>query len=198
MPSPTSALDAVDASLHVMSFNALFATADSTPDDPGHWPRRAPAIEALLFREQPDLLGLQEMQSHTYGPVERGLGPQYRSVGMGTEGGSHGLINPIFYRHDRFELLEWNQFWLSDTPALIASRSWGNAGPRTAIWVKLRERSTGRELFHLNTHLDHVITQAKQKGAQLIADTIQQFHFWHLPTVVTGDFNSIAGDSPAY
>ena len=66
------------------------------------------------------------------------------------------------------------------------------------MWARFRDRETGGELVHLNTHLDHVITQAKVKGAQLIADHLRQFHLLHLPALVTGDFNSVAGDSPAY
>ena len=184
--------------LRVMSFNALFATDATTEADPGHWPRRAPAIEALLAGERPHLVGLQEMQEHTFTPVERGLGPSYSRLGTATRGGSDGLINPILFDTDRLELMAWNQFWLSDRPREIGSATWGNAGPRVAVWARFRDRVTGGELVHLNTHLDHVITQAKIKGAQLIADHLRQFHLLHLPALVTGDFNSVAGDSPAY
>lgn len=195
---PLSAAPETSTALHVMSFNALFQTDSTTPEDPGHWPRRAPAIQALMAAERPQLLGLQEMQAWTYGPIEAGLGTAYRSVGMGTRGGSDGLINPIFYDTDRLELLAWNQFWLSDRPREIGSATWGNAGPRTAVWTRFRDLATGQEFAHLNTHLDHVITQAKAKGAQLIADHLRQFHLLKLPTIATGDFNSVAQASPAY
>jgi endonuclease/exonuclease/phosphatase family metal-dependent hydrolase len=185
--------------LHVMSFNALFQTDSTAPGEPAHWAHRAPAIEALMASERPDLLGLQEMQTHTFGPIEAGLGPAYRAVGtMGMKGGSQGLINPILFSTERFELVGWDQFWLSDTPRVIGSTTWGNTGPRGATWVRLRDRESGDELIHLNTHLDHVITQAKAHGARLIADRLRQFHLWGLPTITTGDFNSVAGGSPAY
>jgi endonuclease/exonuclease/phosphatase family metal-dependent hydrolase len=184
--------------LHVMSFNALFQTDRSTPEDPGHWPHRAPAIEALMAAEQPHLLGLQEMQGWTFGPIEAGLGLHHRSLGVGTAGGNEGLINPIFYDTRRLELLTWNQFWLSDRPREVGSRTWGNAGPRAAVWARFRDLETGGELVHLNTHLDHVITQAQVKGAQLVADHLRQFHLFGLPTITTGDFNAVAEDSPAY
>ena len=196
--APDAATSATPAALHVMSFNALFQTDSTTPEDPGHWPRRAPAIEALMAAERPQLLGLQEMQAWTYGPIEAGLGSTYRSVGVGTRGGSDGLINPIFFDTDRLELLAWNQFWLSDRPREIGSATWGNAGPRTAVWARFRDLTTDQEFAHLNTHLDHVITQAKSKGAQLVADHLKQFHLLKLPTIATGDFNSVALSSPAY
>ncbi|MEO2097976.1 MAG: hypothetical protein ABGX90_12650 [Brachybacterium sp.] len=126
LPAPSADL----APLRVMSFNALFATEATTEADPGHWPHRAPAIESLLATERPHLVGPQEMQEHTFGPVERGLEPTYRRLGMGTRGGSDGLINPILYDSGRLELVAWNQFWLSDRPREIGSATWGNAGPR--------------------------------------------------------------------
>lgn len=181
-----------------MSFNALFQTDSSSPGDPGHWADRAPAIEAMLAADPPDLLGLQEMQAWTYGPIERGLGPTYRSIGVAESGGSDGLINPIFYDTERLELRSWNQFWLSDRPREIGSATWGNARPRTAVWARFRDRRTGQEFAHVNTHLDHVITQAKTKGARLISDHLEQFRLLHLPTVTTGDFNSVARKAPAY
>ena len=122
-PAPTDPTDpsADAAALRVMSFNALFQTDSTTAEDPGHWPRRAPAIEAMLAAERPHLLGAQEMQGWTYGPIEAGLGAAYRSVGVGTRGGGEGLVNPIFYDTQRLELLTWNQFWLSDRPREIGS-----------------------------------------------------------------------------
>lgn len=181
-----------------MSFNALFQTDASAPGDPGHWADRTPAIEALLAADRPHLLGLQEMQAWTYAPIEKGLGPTYRSVGVAESGGSDGLINPIVYDAARLELLAWNQFWLSDRPREVGSATWGNARPRTAVWARFRDRDTGQEFAHVNTHLDHVITQAKVKGAQLISDHLEQFRLLKLPTITTGDFNSVARRSPAY
>src|SRR5690625_758231 len=70
--APDAATSAPPAALHVMSFNALFQTDSTTPEDPGHWPRRSPAIEALMAAERPQLLGLQELQAWTYGPIETG------------------------------------------------------------------------------------------------------------------------------
>lgn len=192
------ASDAAPDRLHVMSFNALFQTDSSSPGEPGHWADRAPVIEALLAGDRPDLLGLQEMQAWTFGPIERGLGPTYRSIGVAERGGSEGLINPILYDTERLELVRWNQIWLSDRPQEIGSATWGNNRPRTAVWARFRDRASGQEFAHVNAHLDHVITQAKSKAAQLIADHLQQFHLLGLPTIVTGDFNSVAGKSAAY
>ena len=190
-PAPPST---ADAALQVMSFNALFQTDSTTEDDPGHWPRRAPAIEAMLAAQRPHLLGLQEMQGWTYGPIEAGLGPTYRSVGVGNRGGGEGLINPIFFDTQRHELLNLNQF-VSTDPVRSVPRL-GQRRARAA--VRLDPRSGDRAGAGASQHhLDHVITQAKVKGAQLIADHLKQFHLLACP-ITTGDFNSVAQDSPAY
>jgi len=36
----------------------------------------------------------------------------------------------IFYRKDRFEPREFDHFWLSDTPNVVASTTWGNSNRR--------------------------------------------------------------------
>ncbi|MBC8326261.1 MAG: hypothetical protein H8E27_11620 [Verrucomicrobia subdivision 3 bacterium] len=40
-------------------------------------------------------------------------------IGIGREGGQRGEFMAIFYRHARFEPLETNHFWLSDTPEKV-------------------------------------------------------------------------------
>ena len=138
------------------------------------------------------------MQAWTYAPIEKGLGSTYRSVGVAESGGSDGLINPIFYDAARLELLAWNQFWLSDLLARSALRPGATPARARPCGLGSGTETLGQEFAHVNTHLDHVITQAKVKGAQLISDHLEQFRLLKLPTITTGDFNSVARMSPAY
>ena len=48
----------------------------------------------------------------------------------------------------------------------------------------------------MNTHLDHVGTQARQKGLDLIVSKIAAMNPDNLPMVLTGDFN-VQPDNPA-
>jgi endonuclease/exonuclease/phosphatase family metal-dependent hydrolase len=64
-------------------------------------------------------------------------------------------------------------------------------------WVHFRERSSGREFYFWNTHLDHEVEVARQKSATLIRERIAELKT-DLPVVLTGDFNCAAGPSRAY
>jgi endonuclease/exonuclease/phosphatase family metal-dependent hydrolase len=56
-----------------------------------------------------------------------------------------------------------------------------------ATWALFVERDSDLRLFHLNTHLDHLVPTARRKGAQLIQRRLPR----NVPCVVTGDMNAI-------
>jgi endonuclease/exonuclease/phosphatase family metal-dependent hydrolase len=183
--------------LHVMSYNIRFQHSGTRPGDPDHWPDRAPRLTRLLRLEQPTLLGVQEALFHQLPVVERALPPGYAMVGYGRAGGSKGEYSPIFYDARRLDLLEWDQFWLSDTPELIGSATWGNTVPRIVTWGRFRDRGTGAEVVLVNTHFDHDSETARERSAEAVVDLVHSFRP-HTPTVVTGDFNAVAGGSDVY
>lgn len=195
--SPVRAADSATASapeltLRVMAYNVRYAS----DRPPNAWPDRRPAMKRLLEKEAPDLIGTQES---VYGQV-RDLAadlPAYDWIGLGRDGGSRGEFMAVFYRRDRFEPLAFDHFWLSDTPQVIASTSWGNRLPRMVTWVRFRDRSTGRVFEFWNTHFDHQSEPARQQSAVLLRDRIAGIPA-DIPVVVTGDFNAVAGASAAY
>ena len=186
--------------LHVMSFNIRYdrsRTGDTQPGDPDHWPDREPILIDLLEREQPTVLGVQEALYHQMAAVEKAL-PGHRMVGFGREGGSAGEYSAIFYDTARLEVLAWDQFWLSDTPDVIGSATWGNTVTRIVVWARLRDLASGSEFAVINTHFDHRSEPARIKSAQAMIDLFEGGELDQLPTIVTGDFNSVAHDSGAY
>ncbi|WP_245827809.1 endonuclease/exonuclease/phosphatase family protein [Sinomonas mesophila] len=181
--------------LHVMSFNIRLDLSGTLPGQADHWPERIRALQAVLGLERPTILGVQEALYHQLATVEEALPQHFRSVGYGRDGGSAGEHSAIFYDSRRLDVLEWDQFWLSDTPATIGSATWGNTVTRVAVWARFRDLSTGRELLAVNTHFDHESENARILSAQAIADLLAGFT---LPTVVTGDFNAPAETPGAY
>lgn len=183
--------------LHVMSFNIRLDRSSSTePGDPDHWPDRAPILTSLLKLEQPSLLGIQEGLYQQLAAIEKGL-PHHQLVGYGRQGGSKDEYSGIYYDARRFEVIGWDQFWLSDTPLLIGSATWGNTVTRIVTWAHLRDRRTGNEFVHIDTHFDHQSENARVRSAQAIVDLIGG-DLAGLPVIVTGDFNSPAETSGAY
>jgi endonuclease/exonuclease/phosphatase family metal-dependent hydrolase len=168
----------------------------ASTNPPNSWPQRRPVVKACLEKTAPDLIGTQEGLYWQLKDIAADL-PAYEWIGLGRDGGSHGEFMAIFYRRARFEPLEYDHFWLSDTPNVVASTTWGNTNRRMVTWVRFRDRNSGREFYLWNTHLDHLIQTAREKGAALILERVNALKI-KLPVILTGDFNATSGVNPAY
>ncbi|MFC4069644.1 endonuclease/exonuclease/phosphatase family protein [Actinoplanes subglobosus] len=188
---PVSALERLagpgePADLDVMSFNVRYAGL--TP--PNSWAQRRPVMRALLTAERPDLIGTQEGLAIQLRDIESDLGPDYDRIGLGRDPGGVGEHMAIFYNRSRLSPRSSGHFWLSGTPAVPGSMSWGNHQPRMVTWARFTDLATGRDFCAVNTHLDNHSEPARRRSAQLIMDRLATFA--PLPIVLTGDFNSAA------
>jgi len=178
--------------LYVMTFNLRYAS----PTPPNAWFQRRPVMQQLIRKESPDLIGTQEGLYEQLKDIASEL-PAYDWIGLGREGGSRGEFMAVFYRKDRLEPLEFDHFWLSDTPRLVGSKSWGNTLPRMVTWVKFRDRVTGRQFYFFNTHFDHESQESREKSASLLLARVKELDA-ELPMLVAGDFNAEAGANKVY
>lgn len=178
--------------LLIATYNLRYA-GDPPPHD---WPQRRPIVKALLDHYRPDLIGTQEGLYRQVKDIVADQ-PAYDWIGLGRDGGSRGEFMAIFYRRDRLEPLEYEHFWLSDTPEVIASSTWGNDVRRMVTWVRFRDRATGREFYFWNTHLDHAVQVAREKSAELIRQRIRALPAG-VPLILVGDFNAVARENRAY
>ncbi|WP_232376138.1 endonuclease/exonuclease/phosphatase family protein [Amycolatopsis aidingensis] len=181
--------------LHVMSFNIRY-DAGAEPGTPDSWTDRRPVLARLLWLERPTVLGVQEALYHQVKQVSADLPGHYDWIGLGREGGSRGEFMAVYYDTRRVEPVDFDHFWLSDTPKVIGSASWGNTVVRMVTWVRFRDRR-GREFVHVNTHFDHRSENSRQRSAELVAERITGFDPG-LPVVLTGDFNTPAEDSESF
>ncbi|MBX3413993.1 MAG: endonuclease/exonuclease/phosphatase family protein [Pirellulales bacterium] len=180
------------ATLTVMSYNLRYAS----PKPPNSWPERRPAAKAMLEKFAPDLIGTQEGLYAQLKDLEADL-PGFDQIGLGREGGSRGEFMAIFYRTERFEPLEYDHFWLSDTPEVIGSATWGNSVRRMVTWVRFLDRGTSREFYFVNTHFDHMSQKSREKSAELLLERLKKLDD-KLPVIVVGDFNAVAESNKAY
>lgn len=151
------------------------------------WTQRAPVVAGLIRFNQFDILGTQEGFYHQLMDLRRLL-PAMTFTGSGRDDGKDaGEHAAIFYRKDRFELLDSGTFWLSPTPE-HPGVGWDAALPRVCSWAKLRENNGGEPLFVFNTHFDHRGVQARLESAKLIVTKIRQIA-GNAPVILTGDFN---------
>jgi endonuclease/exonuclease/phosphatase family metal-dependent hydrolase len=168
-----------------MSFNIRYNTAQ---DGDRAWPYRKERVAAHIRAYQPDVIGIQEALKGQIDDMEKLL-PGYGWIGVGRiDGKEGGEFTPIFYRKDRFELLDYSTFWLSETPGTCGTKGWDASFQRTTTWCKLRDRNSGQTLFHFNTHFDHFGSRAKRESANLLLEKIKEIT-GNAAAVTTGDFN---------
>ncbi|MFI9047351.1 endonuclease/exonuclease/phosphatase family protein [Streptomyces sp. NPDC053427] len=176
-----------------MTFNLRYAS-DTRPHS---WAERRPVMRSLLRREAPQLLGTQEGLYGQLRDIAEDLGPRYDWVGTGRGGGSRDEFAAIFYEARRLEPVEYDHFWLSDTPYVIGSATWGNTVIRMVTWVRFRDVREGGEFYAWNTHLDHAHQYSRERSAALIVERLRALDP-AVPRIVTGDFNVAAHKNPVY
>lgn len=180
------------AALCVMTYNLRFAS----PNPPNAWPQRRPLMRELILDIAPDVIGTQEGVYAQFKDLAADL-PEFDWIGLGREGGSRGEFMAVFFRKARLEPLAYDHFWLSDTPDVINSATWGNTNRRMVTWVKFRDRVTGGEFFLFNTHFDHQVQPAREKSAELVRERVVALKT-KLPVLLLGDFNAGAERNKAY
>lgn len=194
--------------LRVATFNNEKDFPSKIPDS--KWTTRCPLVVQLLQDEDYDIIGMQEPYWNQIQDLEKAL-PQYAWTGVsvvGTVGGRQvpdGVRgsrlggqrhhNPIFYKKDRFELLDKGAFWFSETPDVPASVSWDSYTVRNCNWAKFRDRRTGKEFFVFNSHFDHKGWTARAQAARILIDKVKTL-CGRTPVVCTGDYNSRDSTEP--
>lgn len=181
-----SAKKTSDPKLLVMSYNIRFSNAKD--DGTNSWEFRYQATFDMIADQKPDIVGMQEVC-----PLQRIMLDEelkgYKGIGVGRDDGKKkGEEMAVFYNKKRVSLLKWGTFWLSETPGK-PSFGWDAGCRRTATWALMKDKSTGRKFWFVNTHLDHKGTQAQKQGLKLIVDRIGEMNVQGFPVVLTGDFN---------
>lgn len=181
-------------SLRVMTFNVRLPLAQ---DGANSWDRRRDILVETLADAHPDIIGTQELYKLQGDYVVERL-PGYAWFGVDRRGGHADEHMAIFYRRDRLRLLGFGAFWLSDTPGVAGSISWGNIYPRNVTWGQFEDRANGRRFYVLNTHFPYrpEDEEARRKAAALIGRWIARLPA-NTPVVLTGDFN-VAPDGPVH
>ena len=137
----------------VMTYNIRL---DTPRDGINQWRLRKDRVADLIRYHRADLLGVQEALPNQMVDLKTAL-PGFNWYGAGRDDGKEqGEFSAIFYRSDRFQLLDKGTFWLSEAPETPGSKGWDADVTRVCSWVKLRDRWTFQTLYHFNTHFDHV------------------------------------------
>lgn len=173
--------------LRVVSFNIRKGTG---LDGRHSWPLRAAVCAAALRDLAADVAGLQEVHRFQERALARRL-PGYAGAGAGrNDGRRRGERCTVLFRHERLRLDSWTVRWLSDTPAVPASRSWGNPIPRIVTLCRFTDGHDGARFGFADTHWDGASAASRERSAEALLGWLDPA----LPWIVAGDLNATAGD----
>ena len=184
-PAPAPGKEWLDP-IRVATYNIQY---DNSSDQDNKWTTRRDLLRQLLQSEKFDIFGAQEPYLTQIKDIEPFL-DGYTWVGenvIGDKTAQRRHYNPVFYRKDKFEVLDMGSFWYSETPSAPGSKGWDSYSPRMCNWVHFRIRANGREFYHFNSHFDHIGTTARAESAKLLVAKVREIAGGK-PAFCTGDF----------
>ena len=177
VPADTLTVSTPADAYTVMSFNLLVAK-ESEPD-------RFNAALTQINEADPDILGVQECSVLWYDFLCEKLGDRYAVVGELNHTSTQMWRNAIFYKKDKFELIETKTQWLSATPS-GSSRLPDETQYRILTYAVLKDVKTGATFAHCNTHMT-IIEEVRESQFKILVKLLEKIDY---PIVLTGDFNT--------
>jgi len=182
----------VSEEIKVISYNVRYNNPNDGKDI---WENRRSTIVNFIKNENPDFLGLQEVNHAQLLFLNSNLS-NYSFVGVGRDDGkTKGEYSPIFYNNNLFDLIKSDTFWLSSTPDKI-SVGWDASMERICTYGLFKSKTNKKNILVFNTHFDHIGIEAREKSADLIISVINKLTEPEDYVVLTGDFNLLDDSKP--
>jgi len=172
-------------SLKLLTYNIRL---DLDSDGENSWSHRKEYLSSQIQFYEPDIFGVQEATPNQVLDLNERL-PQYNNVGMGREGVGKGESSNIYYKKDKFKVVQESTFWLSETPTKI-SKGWDAAFNRICTYALFYDLKNKKKIWVFNTHLDHIGEIARSNGIKLILSKMKEVNRKNYPVFFMGDFNS--------
>ena len=156
--------------IRLVTYNILFNIKDHKMEENYRWPQRLSRVVKMIEEIQPDVLGVQELyldQLQDLLPFIEGTYSFY------SREEKNGELNGIFYRTDRFDVIE-NRVWHD-----------------TLTMLHLQDRKTGKQFAVFNTHLNFSDVEKRECEARFIAKQIEAYAAV-VPVIFTGDLNTFS------
>ncbi len=176
-------------SLSVMSYNVRGMRDGRNTDD----------LIASVKSRNPDVFAAQEAVGSSASncaqwmqKFDQTLTDTYDCV-KGIYVGKFDSYLPIFYKKDKFELVESGSKYLTHTPN-EKSRLEGAEYDRQFTYAILKDKAKGVEFIYVNNHFDTAGYKIRTEEAKILAKFLEPYAM--LPAVVGGDFNTALDTSP--
>jgi len=175
--------------MRIMSYNVQTGNASKVT------PRVANVVKNITDFDA-DIIGTQEVNYIWLDELKKlGFFDTYTRVGEAREGDKQSAGNEyscIFFKTDKFNLIDSGTYWLSETPDKI-SKLIDCDYYRIMTFALLERKSDGVRFLHVNTHLewDHGTVETNLMQVDIMLELTDELLKKHgdMPVFFTGDFN---------
>ena len=173
--------------IKVMTFNLR---VDTEKDGINRFFLRTDRVLKAIRDESPDVIGFQEDLEDMRLFLRRNL-PEYTFHGSGNRADYRsGGACTIAYKTEKFQLLDFESRWLSDTPTVPGSTYGGDQSVVSRIYRKARLHSleSGNVINFINTHTDHAGSNARFLECKQLLEVVRGCS--DEGVILCGDFNA--------
>ncbi len=142
--------------------------------------------------QNPDIFGCNEANTEWMTRLTSRFDSSYTCVkGKNSKSGDTGDFCPIFFKTEKFELVESGTKWLSDTPDTVSKYDESHT-QRIITYVVLKDKDTSVRFMYVQAHLEnnesgYDSTTARKKQSEVLKSFTDAYS---LPIIIGGDFNT--------
>ncbi|UYL09911.1 hypothetical protein B9G69_004895 [Bdellovibrio sp. SKB1291214] len=159
----------------------------------GTWESRSTAIAEWSFHQQIDVLATQEGTEAMLESLSAKNLKLQKIFRPRPASDYKTEYTTLFYNPCKFQLLDQGEIWLSLTPDVPNSESWGTSTARRSVWAHLQDKRTGKDIFVFDAHFDHKSKIAREESAKLMLQSIDRIA-GNRSVVLMGDLNVKSGE----
>lgn len=171
--------------LCLISTNIRF---DNPADGQNAWTHRRDLLASTLLKHRPDIIATQEGRFQQLKDFEELL-TDFQIVDTHRSWIKERMYPSFYLRNGSCELLKSDDLWLSETPEVAGSLSFGSSFPRLMTWVRVQPKNTELNFFIVNTHLDHVKPLTRIEQTKVLVQEISRRKGSEGRLIIMGDFN---------
>lgn len=172
--------------INVMSANIRFA---NEADGKNNWHFRKSFVADIINGESIHLLGTQEGRE---GQIKElcSLLPNLQLIETHRDWIEERMYPCIYFDNSKFKVRESGDIWLSETPSVLASKSFGSMFPRLCTYAFMEQIKDQKQFLFINSHLDHLQEEIRLKQVKVLIKEIEKLNIKKVPIILVGDFNS--------
>jgi len=193
----------LESTIRVATYNVHYISlrsGDGAWSIPG-WDTRKASLQESFAALDADIVAFQEMESYGRGGdkntnltkeflIENN--PNYTAGATG-DALTFPSTQPIFYKTEKFNLVNQGWFFFSETPDVIYSRAFNGSFPSFASWVELENKETGNVKKVVNIHVDFSSFTNRTRSIELVVNRVQPWLDANEHVLVVGDLNARLG-----